>query len=274
MTLDEMKVLKKQRGYSNEQISERSGVPLSTVKKIFSGETRYPRYETLQALEKFFGDPHAPNYPDPIYDFYAGREPVLIKEAEEPDYRVFYDGTYTAEDLDRLRGEKGIGELIDGVLFNMASPTVAHQMIQARLCTILRNYVDKNGGDCIPLTSPTDVYIEKNDQTVLQPDVFMICDRDLIQGDIVWGAPEFIVEILSPSTNERDLIFKLYKYCGYGVREYWIVDPKKERVLVYDFTQEDIISIYTFDDKIPVRIWDGDLEIDFRPIAEEIRNIK
>ena len=270
MNLDEMKRLKKERGYSNEQISESSGVPLSTVKKVFSGETKYPRYETLQALEKFFGDPHAPNYPGPVYDFYPGQPPVLVKDAEEWDYRLFYDGEYTADDLDRLRGDSVWGELIDGVMFNMTSPSSPHQMAQASLHYLLKDYVKKNGGSCIPLTSPLDVYIEKNDKTVLQPDILVLCDKDLIQEKGIWGAPDFVIEILSPSTREKDLVHKLAKYRGFGVREYWIVDLKRERVIVYDFTQEDIISFYTFDDKIPVGIWDGDLEIDFKPIKEEI----
>ncbi|MGX8773946.1 MAG: Uma2 family endonuclease [Bacillota bacterium] len=274
MNLDEMKRLKKEKGYSNEQISESSGVPLGTVKKVFSGETKYPRYETLQALEKFFGSPYAPNYPGPVYDFYPGQPPVLVKDAEEWDYRLFDDGIYTADDLDRLRGDSVWGELIDGVLFNMASPSIPHQMVQNRLATLLTNYVDKNSGSCIPLTAPADIYIEKNDKTVLQPDVFVVCDKSLLRDTKVWGAPDFVIEILSPSTAERDLVYKLPKYRGFGVREYWIVDLEKERVIVYDFSQENIISIYTFEDKIPVGIWDGDLEMDFKAIKEEIDSIK
>ena len=136
------------------------------------------------------------------------------------------------------------------------------------------SYVDKNGGSCVPLTSPLDVYIEKNDRTVLQPDVVVICNKEVFQDDKVWGAPDMVIEILSPSTAERDLVYKLSKYRGSGVREYWIVDLKKERVIVYDFSDEDIISFYTFDDKVPVAIWDGALKIDFKAIAEEIKRIR
>ena len=274
MNLDEMKRLKKERGYSNEQISEHSGVPLSTVKKVFSGETKYPRYETLQALDKFFSSPHAPNYPGPVYDFYPGQPPVLVKEAAEPDYRAYCGGNYTADDLVRLRGDSVWGELIDGVIFNMASPTVSHQIIQAHTHFQLMSYVQKNGGSCIPLTAPMDVYLEKNDKTVLQPDVLVVCDKELLQNTKIWGAPDFVIEILSPSTKERDMYAKALKYCVYGVREYWVVDPIRERVIVHDFKNEDFIRLYTFEDKIPVGIWDGDLEIDFKPIKEEIDSIK
>ena len=276
MNLDEMKRLKKERGYSNEQICEWSGVPLGTVRKIFSGETKNPRFETLQALEKFFADPHAPNYPGPVYDFYPGQPPVVVKEraSEESHYRVYDDGGYTADDLDRLRGDSGWGELMDGVLINMTSATVTHQLIQSRLYTILQNYIDSKGGSCIPFTPPLDVYIEKNKKTVLQPDLIVICDRDLIQDEKIWGAPDFVVEILSPSTRFYDMHEKYLKYVAYGVREYWIVDPKLERVVVYDFEHDSLITVYTFHDKIPVTIWDGDCVIDFESIARKVREVR
>ncbi|MBQ9014567.1 MAG: Uma2 family endonuclease [Firmicutes bacterium] len=269
-----MKRIKRQRGYTNEQICEGTELPLGTVRKIFSGETKHPRYETMQALEKFFSDPHAANYPGPIYDFYPGQPPVLVKERNTAeDYIAYTGGTFNAGDLDRLRGDDGRGELIDGVIFNMASPSVAHQLIQTQLATRLQSFVDNNSGDCLTLTCPLDVYIEKNETTILQPDVVVICDRDLFRDGKVWGAPDLVIEILSPSTKERDLGAKYLKYMGFGVREYWIVDPMKERIIVYDFAHDHLIRIYTFRDKVPVAIWDGDLEIDFTPIAQAVKSI-
>ena len=276
MNLEEMKRLKKERGYSNEQICDLSGVPLGTVRKIFSGETKHPRFETLQALEKLFADPHAPNYPGPVYDFYPGQPPVVVKERmpEEYYYQVYHDGQYTADDLDRLRGDDGWGELIDGVIFNMTSPGVTHQLIQSRLCTSIQNYIDSKGGSCIPFTPPLDVYIEKNKKTVLQPDIIVVCDRSVIQDDKIWGAPDLVIEINSPSTRDRDFSAKYVKYRAYGVREYWIVDPKNERIIVHDFADKDIVNVYTFDDKIPVTIWDGDCVIDFALIARKVREVR
>ncbi|MBQ6496769.1 MAG: Uma2 family endonuclease [Firmicutes bacterium] len=275
MKIEEMKAIKAERGYSNKHISEKTGIPLGTVRKIFSGETKQPRFETMQALEKLFNDPHAPSYPGPVYDFYPGQPPVLVKERNTvEDYRVYKDGTYTASDLDRLRGDNGRGELIDGVLFNMASPPVSHQLIQTELVTHLTNYVKSNGGNCLPLTCPLDVHIEKDDKTVLQPDILVLCDRGLIRDGIVWGGPDLVIEILSPSTRDRDLIDKLYKYQNGGVREYWIVDPAKERIIVYDFAHGGLIRLHSFQDSIPVGIWDGDCVIDFAPIASEFRSLE
>lgn len=274
MELEEMKRIKRQRGYTNEQICEGTELPLGTVRKIFSGETKHPRYETMQSLEKFFSDPHAANYPGPIYDFYPGQPPVLVKERNTTaDYIAYTGGTFNAGDLDRLRGDDGRGELIDGVIFNMASPSIAHQLIQTQLSTRLQSFVDNNSGDCLTLTCPLDVYIEKNETTILQPDVVVICDRGLFRDGKIWGAPDLVIEILSPSTKERDMGAKYLKYMGFGVREYWIVDPMKERIIVYDFAHDHLISLYTFRDKVPVAIWDGDLEIDFTPIAQAVKSI-
>lgn len=274
MIIEEMKKLKKEHGLTNEQISEHTGIPLGTVRKIFSGETKQPRYAAMQALEKYFSDPHLPIYPGPKYDFYPDQPPLLLKERSiAEDYMVHRDGTYTADDLDRLRGDDGRGELIDGVIFNLASPSVSHQLIQTAVASLLNAHIWNHGGSCDVFTSPLDVHIEKNDWTVLQPDVLIICSNDLYKKDKIWGAPDLVVEILSPSTQDRDFGAKYMKYRSFGVREYWIIDPMNERIIVYEFARNDMIHLYTFQDKIPVGIWDGDCVIDFAPIAERIRVI-
>lgn len=274
MKIEEMKELKKERGLTNEQISERTGIPLGTVRKIFSGETKQPRYAAMQALEKYFSDPYLPSYPGPKYDFYPGQPPQLLKERNfVEEYIANNGGTYTADDLDRLRGDDGRGELIDGVIFNQASPSVSHQLIQTAVASLLNAHIWNHGGSCDVFTSPLDVRIERNDRTVLQPDVLVICNNDLYKDDKVWGAPDLVVEVLSPSTQDRDLGVKYLKYRSFGVREYWIIDPMKERVIVYDFAHDDLIHLYTFQDKVPVSIWDGDCVINFAPIAERIRAI-
>ncbi|MDO4870169.1 MAG: Uma2 family endonuclease [Bacillota bacterium] len=273
MDLDEMRTLKKQRGYTNEYIADQTELPLGTVRKIFSGETKHPRFATLQALEAFFREPHAPVYPGPVYDFYPDRPPILVKEKNIDEYYFAKNGSYTASDLDRLRGDDGRGELIHGTLYNMASPTVAHQLIQMSLSFYLKRFVTENGGDCLPLTAPLDVHIHNDDYTVLQPDIIVLCNRDLIRNGKVWGAPDLVIEILSPSTKDRDLYLKLPEYQHAGVREYWIIDPMKQRVIVYDFSNGDLLHLYSFQEKIPVGIWDGDCVIDFSLIASELASV-
>ena len=273
-----MKEIKREKGLTNEQISDWSDLPVSTVAKIFSGETKHPRFETMQALEKMFTTRCLPEYPGPRYDFYPGKPPVLIKDADpnpEAFYRAYEGGTYTADDLDELRGDGVLGELIDGVFFNMASPPASHQLVLMELSAELHSYIKARGGACRVFTAPLDVYLEKNKKTVLQPDILVLCDRNLIRDDEkIWGAPDLVIEILSPSTRRRDMGPKYMKYEAFGVKEYWLVDLKHERVIVYPLAGDDIVNLYTFQDKIPVGIWDGDCVIDFAPIARELASIR
>ena len=80
-----------------------------------------------------------------------------------------------------------------------------------------------------------------------------------------------MIEILSPSTRKKDMVIKLNKYMNAGVREYWMVDPDKRNVIVYDFEHDNYLMIYGFDAKIPVNIWDGDCEIDFQEVYDYVR---
>ena len=105
---------------------------------------------------------------------------------------------------------------------------------------------------------------------MLQPDVLVVCDRSKIIRRCIYGAPDFIVEILSPATRKKDLTVKLGKYVRAGVSEYWIIDPDKKKVVVYDFAHEEFPTVYGFDSKIPVGIFDGECVIDFTEIYQYI----
>ena len=107
--------------------------------------------------------------------------------------------------------------------------------------------------------------------TVVQPDVFVICEpkRKDLKGNFL---PDFVAEVVSPSSIKRDYFLKLGKYSNAGVREYWIVIPDSLKVLVYEFEKSDSErpTEYTFADKVPVGIWDGKCEVDFKEIYESI----
>ena len=107
----------------------------------------------------------------------------------------------------------------------------------------------------------------------MQPDLLVVCDRGKITSRCIVGAPDLIVEILSPSTRERDLRLKASKYANAGVREYWIIDPDKRIILVYRFSESRFPACFCFADSIPVGIWDDQLQIDFRQISEEISGL-
>ena len=161
-------------------------------------------------------------------------------------------------------------ELIDGVIYDMSSPNNVHQLIGSEIRDQLKSYIREKGGDCIPFVAPADVQLDCDDKTMVQPDVFVVCDRSKIIKRCTYGAPDLIVEILSPSTRKKDISIKLKKYIGAGVAEYWIVDPDKKTVVVYDFAHDELPAIYGFDAKVPVALFDGECEVDFAEIYEYV----
>lgn len=264
MTIQEMKQRKKELGYTNEMVSDLSGVPLGTVQKVFAGVTTCPRYDTLMALEKLFREK-----PQERKD--AGKAPYYVDRISESvtPYQVKKQGEYTLGDYYALPDERRV-ELIDGVIYDMSAPTSTHQLIALELGSLFRTYIKGKKGSCLPLVSPVDVQLDCDDKTMVQPDVLIVCDRDKVIKRCVYGAPDLIVEILSASTRKKDMFIKLTKYKEAGVREYWLVDPDNKKVLVYDLEHEECPAIYGFDSKVPVVIFNGECEVDFAEIYEYV----
>ena len=273
MNIEELKKRKAETGFSNKALAEMSGVPLGTVQKIFSGATRSPRRDTIQALARIlYSQPDLdelmsglPNHTPPggvLCEPPAAYGAAASASAKQP-------GEYTLEDYLALPDDQRV-ELIDGVFYDMAAPNTLHQAIAGFIYKLLLDHVLEHKGPCKPFMSPVDVQLDRDDRTVVQPDVLIICDVEKFQNGRVFGAPDFLVEVLSPSTRKRDMSLKLYKYANAGVREYWIVDPVKKAVLVYDLEQMDIPVIYGFGDRIPVKIWNGECVVDFKAIYEYI----
>jgi len=154
-------------------------------------------------------------------------------------------------------------EVFDGQIYYMASPSEFHQTISTKLTTILNTYIKSRRGACKVFHAPFDVKLDDNPLTIVQPDLMIVCDKDKLDGKRCNGAPDFIIEIVSTSNPSDDYIRKLYYYKNYGVREYWIVDPHRQKVIVYYLSQTDFeMETYTFQDIIKVNIYD-DLYIDF-----------
>lgn len=118
--------------------------------------------------------------------------------------------------------------------------------------------------------SVPDISPDEDNRTMLQPDVVVCCDRDKILRSHVYGAPDMVIEILSPSTRKKDMGLKLKKYITARVREYWMVDPDKKKVVVYDLEHNELPAIYGFEDQVPVKIFAGKCQIDFSEIYSYI----
>lgn len=95
---------------------------------------------------------------------------------------------------------------------------------------------------------------DENDHNYVEPDISIICDPNKLNDKGCTGAPDWIIEIVSPGSRQMDYSTKLFKYRTAGVREYWIVDPEKNRITVYDFPQ-DGMDEYSFSDDVPVCIY-------------------
>ena len=263
MTIQEMKERKRELGLSNEEISARSGVPLPTLQKIFSGKTKAPRRQTIQALEKVL----APVQGTGRYSFEASASCT----AEPPAaYAAKKQGEYTVDDYYAIPDERRV-ELIDGVIYDMTAPSVIHQLILAQLYLLFEKCISGHKGECEVFLSPCDVRLDNDNKTMLQPDIFILCRKYDLHAREITGAPDLTAEILSPSTRSKDMLLKLNKYHNAGVREYWIIDPVHKEVYVYNFEESDFKpEIYPFDAQIPIHISEGKCLIDFSQVLKKI----
>lgn len=170
---------------------------------------------------------------------------------------------YTIDDIYNLP-EGSRAELVDGKLFMMAPPSRKHQTIVRELFSSINSYLKTNICSCENFFAPFAVFLNENTNYV-EPDISVICDRNKLTDKGCSGAPDWIIEVVSPGSKGMDYYTKLFKYHTAGVREYWIVDPEKDHILVYNFESE-YTDDYTFSDTIKAGIYD-DLYINFSEIA-------
>lgn len=172
--------------------------------------------------------------------------------------------TYTIEDIYALPdGERA--ELIDGQIYYMApTPSYTHQKLSLKISNKIDTYITEHKGKCEVLAAPFAVFLNKDDRNYVEPDISVICDPNKLNDKGCNGAPDWIIEIVSPSSKRMDYSTKLFKYRTAGVREYWIVDPAKDRIMVWNFENDDSED-YTFKDKVKAGIY-PDLYIDFAEI--------
>lgn len=162
----------------------------------------------------------------------------------------------TAEDYWNLpEGQRA--ELIDGQLYDMAPPNFKHQKLVSQFTKIIGNYIDSHNGGCEVIPAPFAINLNADDKTYVEPDISIICDKNKISDRGCEGAPDFIIEIVSPSSRKMDYLIKATKYQEAGVREYWIVDPMKERTTIYRFEKDETAPMITsFSQPLAVGIYE------------------
>lgn len=260
MTIQEIRQRKQELGYSNETLAKRSGVPLGTVQKVMAGVTEKPRQKTMEALSRALENPGRQDRGR------AAAHPSMLRESVT-QYDTGTERRYTIEDIYAL--PDGVrAELIDGRLYYLATPTRTHQKLAGGMYLSVANYIHSHNGTCEVYIPPFAVYPFHDEEAYLEPDLTVVSDLSKLDEMGCHGAPDWVVEVLSPGTSSKDMGIKLFRYRAAGVREYWIINPEKKIVIVYDFTEkEEAAAIYSFDSEIPSVIW-PDLRIrpaDFLP---------
>ena len=154
-------------------------------------------------------------------------------------------------------------ELYNGEAYQMASPTVTHQALLMGLSIQFGNWLQ--GKPCKVFAAPLDVRLfpkkDKSDKTVVQPDLLVVCDETTIDKGSINGAPDLVIEIVSPSNSYSELFRKFHYYLKAGVREYWVVDPEEKIVQVHIYENGHYISTaYEDNEHISVTVLPG-LEI-------------
>ncbi len=169
-------------------------------------------------------------------------------------------------------------ELIDGVVrLLFPAPKRIHQDISGNLESLIRTFL--KGKKCKIYYAPFDVRLPKNGEkdgrliyTVVQPDICVVCDLTKLDDYGCLGAPDLIIEIVSPSNTKHDVETKFQLYQRHGVREYWTVFPHDKMVNVFLLNESgkyQLVGVYAEDSKVPVNIFNGELEIDLAEIFTE-----
>ena len=177
------------------------------------------------------------------------------------------NGRYTYADYLNWEGPERF-QLINGEVFMMASPSVTHQAILMELSIQFGNWL--RGKPCRVFAAPLDVRLfpeeDNSDDTVLQPDLLVVCDRSKLGKGSVNGPPDLVLEIISPSTSSKEHFLKYRAYLDAKIREYWMIEPEKQIVQVHVHENGQNLSFsYKTEDTIPCKVLPG-LSLDLKTL--------
>ena len=173
---------------------------------------------------------------------------LIFTEAQRQDKKYTYADYISWPEEERW-------EIIDGVAHMLAAPSVAHQSISFEFGRQLGNFL--RGKPCRAFAAPFTVRLA--DDSVLEPDILIVCDQSkLSDGKTCNGAPDMVIEILSPSSTALDKVLKFNKYLQAGVREYWVVYPESRTLSVYVLKDgRYMASEHTDADTVPTHVLAG-----------------
>lgn len=271
MTSSQLFFALERSGYSAKELARLSGVPLSLIEDALNGKKEAAELLECGSIKRILG---------------LEEEVSCVREAlPKYDIKRCTIGDYLALPKDERY------ELIDGELFRMEAPGPDHQAVLGEFYLKIAMYIRQRKGPCEVWFAPCDVQLDRDEYTMVQPDLFILCDKDKRTRTHFYGAPDFVLEILSPSTRKKDLNLKLRKYRLAGVKEYWAVDIDKRLVYVFCFDQsetavrmrereknfgaallrtEEEPVIYTAEDEVPIGIFGGDLKIDMGEVFSKL----
>lgn len=293
MNISELKNRKKELKLTTAQLAYLAELPVSTVSKIMTGETKNPSYITIEKIDKALlreemvrrieaykmaldkyckGLDDSEQYnitqfeknyrkvnnlnDDPI----PFAKPIKHDNDTDGNFAISGDKRVTTTQLDMFGEDKSI-ELIDGKMIFSQAPGLQHQIIVQNIGESIAAFIKKNNGKCRMFNVGVNIFIDEDEYSLLIPDLVVVCDESKLTESGINGAPDLVIEVVSKSTRRLDYNDKMHKYMHAGVREYWIVDPEKERVTVYIAGEPMMAYVYSFDDEIPVGIYDGELKI-------------
>ena len=231
MTIEQMCERRRELGYSYKQVADLTRVPLGTVQKIFGGITKSPRRETIKALERLLGE---------------------NDRGSEEELRTFlmpgYEKAHGELDLyDYYKIPENMrAELIDGDFYEMESQSLLEQMVSGYIGAQLLEDMERKGLDWTVLFASPSVRLDKDKWTVVEPDLIIVCEREKLQRKRIEGSPDFVLEITSTATRKKDLSLKTYKYERAGVKIYFILEPDRKRLLIYDFRMQGNLEVISW----------------------------
>lgn len=297
MDVSDLKERKKRLKLTSARLADLAGLPVSTVSKIMTGETKNPSYVTVEKLDRALSREEMMSrlkaYRDALFAYMKEHpeDPVDQRQFEKkyrrehhltnaplpfavPEDQKETFGNLALWDHERVTtgvlheiGEDKMIELLDGHLIFNEAPSLSHQMLVQKLGKKIDRFIEEHHGKCRMFNVGVNVYPDEEEETLLIPDLAILCDdAKLFEGGIM-GAPDWVIEVVSESTRHRDYNEKMHKYMCSGTREYWIVDAATERVTTYIAGEPMMVYIYSFEDAVPVRIYEGALKIRMNEIV-------